>query len=68
MKWSKKFFFGGSKRDDSINDWISQYISDTGIVIDIRVGLGLGPKTYSVCGDAFFTLKEAKVFAEKNNK
>ncbi len=65
MKFSKEWMLGGNKRNEELDDYISAYVSDTGIRIECQHGFyNWNEKWYEIDGHHFEKLKDAKKFVE----
>ena len=66
MKFKRQYFFGGDTRDTERpdDDWVCAYIAENGKRIECEGGLLATTKYYTVDGETFSTLKEAKAFCE----
>lgn len=65
MKFNKEWMLGGNKRNEEVDDYISAYISDTGVRIECQHGFtNWSDKWYEVNGQYFENLKEAKNYVE----
>ena len=53
MKYRRVWFFGGDKKENDIDDYITSYVAENGKVIEVKHAF-----------KSFFTLKEAKAFVE----
>ena len=70
MKFKRQYFFGGETRDTERpeDDWVCAYIAENGKRIECEGGLLATIKYYTVDGETFSTLKEAKAFCEAANE
>lgn len=66
MKYKKQYFLGGDARDKETpdDDWVCAYIAENGKRIEVGYGLLSTFKYYTVDGQSFTYLKEAKQFCE----
>ena len=63
MKFQRVWFFGGTNRDTTIDDYVIQYVAENGRVINVEYGFtNMSKRIYVVDGEWFDTLAEAKAY------
>ena len=69
VKFAKEWFFGGSKKDNSIDDYVDRYVASNGAIIECKYGFtSFSNRWYEVDGKHFDTLAEAKAYVIANAK
>ena len=65
MKYRRVWFFGGDKKENDIDDYITSYVAENGKVMAVKHSfMCWSTRWYEVEGKSFFTLKDAKAFVE----
>lgn len=69
-KWNRIWFFGGTKKDTDIDDYVTRYKADDGRIIEVRYTMDMNTRWYEVAedGEWFDTLKEAKEHSNQLKK
>lgn len=63
MKFKRFYFFGGEKKDKTMDDWVEKYVAENGVEIKVLHGFSSWSYTwYETLGKTFETLKEAKQY------
>ena len=63
MKFKREWFFGGEKKDTEMEDWVSAYVREDGLRIEVKYAFGNNhDRWYEVGGRWFSTLKAAKAY------